>query len=86
MFKSVINTRRATMTTTTAKLPSEVLFQKLGNRWYVFSEIENDFIYSPLPEGVNPKTTKLELFEVIEEHIVRVSKHLKKDDSKNAAA
>ena len=68
------------------KLNSEVLFQKLGNRWYVFTEIENDFIYSPLPEGVNPKTTKLELFEVIENHIIRVSKHLKKSDSKNVAA
>ena len=68
------------------KLNSEVLFQKLGNRWYVFTEIENDFIYSPLPEGVNPKTTKLELFEVIENHIIRVSQHMKKSDSKNAAA
>ena len=71
---------------TIQKLPSEVLFQKLGNKWYVFSEVENDFIYSPLPDGINPKTTKLELFEVIEEHIVRVSQHIKKDDSKNIAA
>jgi len=51
----------------------EVLFQKLGNTWYVFSEINNDFIYSALPSGLNPKTTKLELFEVIEEHIKKVS-------------
>ena len=48
--------------------------------------VENDFIYSPLPEGVNPKTTKLELFEVIENHIIRVSQHMKKTDSKNVAA
>ena len=68
------------------QLNNEVLFQKLGNRWYVFSEIEDNFIYSPLPEGVNPKTTKLELFEVIENHIVRVSQHVKKPDSKNVAA
>ena len=74
------------MTTETTKLDSEVLFQKLGNRWYVFTEVENDFIYSPLPEGVNPKTTKLELFEVIENHIIRVSQHVKKTDSKNVAA
>ena len=67
-------------------LNNEVLFQKLGNRWYVFSEVENDFIYSPLPEGINPKTTKLELFEVIENHIVRISEHIKKTDSKNVAA
>ena len=69
-----------------SKLNSEVLFQKLGNKWYVFTEVENDFIYSPLPEGINPKTTKLELFEVIEDHIIRVSKYMKKQDSKNAAA
>lgn len=72
--------------TKNSQLNNEVLFQKLGNRWYVFSEVENDFIYSPLPEGVNPKTTKLELFEVIENHIIRVSQHVKKTDSKNAAA
>ncbi len=72
--------------TKNSQLNNEVLFQKLGNRWYVFSEVENDFIYSPLPEGVNPKTTKLELFEVIENHIIRVSQHMKKTDSKNAAA
>ena len=72
--------------TKNSQLNSEVLFQKLGNRLYVFSEVENDFIYSPLPEGVNPKTTKLELFEVIENHIVRVSQHMKKADSKNIAA
>lgn len=74
------------MTTETTKLDNEVLFQKLGNKWYVFTEVENDFIYSPLPEGVNPKTTKLELFEVIENHIIRVSQHMKKTDSKNVAA
>tara|TARA_B100000886_G_C20063202_1_gene342622 strand:- start:2 stop:223 length:222 start_codon:yes stop_codon:yes gene_type:complete len=69
-----------------SELQNEVLFQKLGNRWYVFSEVENDFIYSPLPEGINPKTTKLELFEVIENHIIRVSQQLKKTDTKNVAA
>ena len=51
----------------------DVLFQKLGNTWYVFSEINDDFIYSALPAGLNPKTTKLELFEVIEEHMKKVS-------------
>jgi hypothetical protein len=53
----------------------EVLFQKLGNTWYVFTEINDDFVYSALPEGMDPRTTKLELFEVIEEHMERVAKH-----------
>jgi len=51
----------------------DVLFQKLGNTWYVFSEINDDFIYSALPAGLNPKTTKLELFEVIEDQMKKVS-------------
>ena len=51
---------------------ADVLFQKLGNTWYVFSEVNNNFIYSALPDGVDPKTTDLELFEVIENHLKRV--------------
>jgi len=53
---------------------TEFLFQKLGHRWYVFSEIENDMVYSVLPEGVDPRSTKLELYHVIEEHLHRVAK------------
>lgn len=56
-------------------LENEVLFQKLGTTWYIFTEIEGDVIYSQLPEGMDPYNTKLELYEVIEEHMVRVSKH-----------
>jgi hypothetical protein len=54
---------------------SEVLFQKLGNTWYVFSEIQGDMIYSALPNGMDPHSTKLELFEVIEEHMAKISRH-----------
>ena len=53
---------------------NEVLFQKLGNTWYVFTETQNDMIYSALPEGLDPHTTKMELFEIIEEHMQKVSK------------
>lgn len=53
----------------------EVLFQKMGNTWYVFTEVSGDMIYSALPTGMDPHTTKLELFEVIEEHMEKVSKH-----------
>lgn len=54
---------------------NEVLFQKLGNTWYVFSEVKGDMVYSALPDGMTPHTTKLELFEVIEEHMDKVSGH-----------
>ncbi len=54
---------------------SEILFQKLGTTWYVFTEVKGDMIYSVLPTGMDPNTTKLELFEVIEDHLQKVSKH-----------
>ncbi|MBY0415220.1 MAG: hypothetical protein K2Q18_13700 [Bdellovibrionales bacterium] len=54
---------------------SEVLFQKMGNTWYVFTEIKGDLVYSALPMGMSPHTTDLELFEVIEEHMAKVSRH-----------
>ncbi|TNF27235.1 MAG: hypothetical protein EP319_12060 [Deltaproteobacteria bacterium] len=63
--------------TTQTTTEQEVLFQKLGETWYVFTEVENDFIYSALPTGMNPMETKLELFEVIEEHMQKVAKHYK---------
>lgn len=56
-------------------LENEVLFQKLGTTWFIFTEIKGDVVYSQLPEGMDPYNTKLELYDVIEEHMVRVSKH-----------
>lgn len=61
--------------TTSNTQTNEVLFQKLGNTWYVFTEVQGDMVYSALPDGMTPHTTKLELFEVIEEHMDKVSKH-----------
>lgn len=57
---------------------SEVLFQKLGHRWYVFTEIDNDIVYSALPDGVDPRTTKLQLFDVIEDHLKKVAQSARK--------
>ena len=47
---------------------SDVLFQKIGNDWFLFTQIGNEIIYTQLPPGLNPKTSKLQLYEVIEEH------------------
>ena len=52
----------------------DVLFQKLGNTWYIFANIDNEVVYSTMPEGMDPYTTDLELYEVIENHMERVSK------------
>lgn len=57
---------------------NEVLFQKLGTTWFVFSEINDEVIYSTLPDGMDPYSIKLELFEVIEEHMNKVARHNRK--------
>ncbi len=62
-------------TNTQSQATSEVLFQKLGNTWYVFTEVSGDMVYSALPYGMDPHTTNMELFEVIENHLQKVSKH-----------
>lgn len=51
---------------------SDVLFQKLGSTWYVFSESGEEMIYSALPNGMDPRSSKMELLEVIEEHMKKV--------------
>ena len=48
---------------------NEFLFQKVGHLWYVFCEMGEEVVYTSLPLGVDPRHTKLELFEVIEEHL-----------------
>lgn len=53
---------------------NEVLFQKLGNSWYVFTEVEGEMIYSALPTGIDPHSSNVELFEVVEEHMKKISK------------
>lgn len=68
------------MQTSQQSTQNEVLFQKLGNTWYVFTEVNNELVYSALPEGMDPKTTKMELFEVIEDHMSKVSRQQRKAD------
>lgn len=57
----------------------DVLFQKLGSSWYIFSEVNGEFIYSVMPEGMDPRETKLELYNVIEEHMQRVATRKRRD-------
>lgn len=57
------------------EITKEVLFQKLGQTWYIFTEINEEVVYSAMPEGMDPKSTKLELFDVIEDHMKKVATH-----------
>ncbi|MBD65339.1 MAG: hypothetical protein CME62_09030 [Halobacteriovoraceae bacterium] len=61
--------------TQSQEITKEVLFQKLGETWYIFTEINNEVVYSAMPDGMDPRSTKLELFEVIEKHMQKVSTH-----------
>lgn len=44
----------------------KVLFQKLGDVWYVFARARDGLVYSPLPRGADPRSAGLELYEVVE--------------------
>lgn len=61
--------------TNTQEITKEVLFQKLGATWYIFTEINNEVVYSAMPDGMDPRSTQLELFEVIENHMKKVASH-----------
>jgi hypothetical protein len=58
---------------TNKEITKDILFQKLGNTWYIFTEINNQVVYSAMPEGMDPRTTKLELYNVIEDHMKKIS-------------
>lgn len=64
----------------------EVLFQKLGNTWYIFTEINGEAVYSALPSGMDPRKTNLELYHVIEDHLKKVAKHQNAPRSPETAA
>lgn len=45
----------------------DVLFQKIGNTWYIFTEVNGEVEFSPLPVGVNPIKDDVEIHSVIEQ-------------------
>ncbi len=45
---------------------SKVLYQKLGDTWYLFTEIKGEVIFTALPKEVNPLENKVEIYEIIE--------------------
>lgn len=63
----------------------DVLFQKIGQTWFIFSEVNSEVVYSVMPHGMDPKTTKLELYEVIEDHLTKVAGHKRRGTEANVA-
>ena len=72
---SVATSKNSKNTNTVKNSVKDVLFQKIGNTWYIFSEVNNEVVYSVMPAGMDPKSTKLELYEIIEEHLTKVASH-----------
>ncbi len=67
-----MNAAKANAQNQTRNDQKDVLFQKIGNTWFIFTEKNGELIYSVMPEGMDPRTTKLELYQIIEEHMDRV--------------
>lgn len=63
----------------------DVLFQKIGQTWFIFSEVNNEVVYSVMPQGMDPKTTKLELFSIIEDHMAKVASHKRRTPEASVA-
>ena len=72
-------------TNTVQNSVKDVLFQKIGNTWFIFSEVNNEVVYSVMPTGMDPKTTNLELFEIIEEHMTKVAGNKKRSPEASVA-
>lgn len=72
---STSNTNTNSNNSKTKSQVKDVLFQKIGNTWYIFSEVNNEVVYSVMPQGMDPKETKLELYNIIEEHMSKVASH-----------
>ena len=51
----------------------------------ILSEVNNEIVYSVMPQGMDPKTTKLELYEIIEEHMTKVASHKRRTPEVSAA-
>ena len=63
----------------------DVLFQKIGNKWFIFSEVNNEVVYSVMPQGMDPKSTKLELFNIIEDHMSKVASQRRRSPEASVA-
>lgn len=45
----------------------DVLFQKLGGRWYAFTEEKGEIYYTALPFGLDPREDRIELTSIKQE-------------------
>lgn len=77
--------KKSNNTTKVQNAVKDVLFQKIGNTWFIFSEVNSEVVYSVMPAGMDPKTTSLELYEIIEEHMTKVAGNKKRSPEASVA-
>ena len=51
---------------------SKVLYQKLGDTWYLFTEVRGEVIFTALPKEINPYEKQVEIYEIIEKHKAKI--------------
>ena len=74
------------MTTQKMILETEVLYQKLGNVWYAFCEIEGELIFTALPKNINPLADQFEFHHIFENGRTNRKVSLKSKTSVESAA
>jgi len=79
------NNSNATHSKHTSSQVKDVLFQKIGNTWFIFSEVNNEVVYSVMPQGMDPKSTKLELYNIIEDHMSKIASHKRRGPEASVA-
>lgn len=62
------------MNTQTKTITTEILYQKIGNTWYAFTEVEGEFLFRALPHGVDPRKTQIEFTQVIPDQEIAPAK------------
>ena len=50
----------------------KVLYQKLGDTWYLFTEVRGEVIFTALPKEINPYEKQVEIYEIIEKHKAKI--------------
>ncbi len=48
-----------------------VLFQKLGNIWYAFAEINNQMHFVEIPHEIDPRDASFDFFQVMDSAEIR---------------
>lgn len=66
-------------------MDKDVLFQKIGNTWYIFCEQNGELMYTALPEYMDPYSIDFEIYEVLEAEFDKAASKPAKKSPETAA-